>query len=261
MSDSKNPLKLSVSKTKTFLECQARYKYSYILKLPQKDNTFTIFGKFCHKVLEDFHLAYMEGSTENYNVTMSKAFKAALSEFKLTPDMKKECWDIINQYLKIVSDQKKEGIHTNVIACERRFEFNITDDIILNGAIDRIQIDDDGIIHVGDYKTVRNKKYLKDNELQLLTYAYYIMFNAYPDAQKVRCSYILLRHDYEYITYEFTREEVAKVKDLYIQYTQDILSETEWKTTVSGLCAYCPFLNLCEPGQKKANLYSGEVAW
>lgn len=256
-----NHLKLSVSKTKTFLECQARYRYAYILKLPQKDNTFTIFGKFCHKVLEDFHLAYMNGCTDKYNVTMTKAFKNALKEFKLTAEMKKECFTIINEYLSIVSEEQKKGTTANVVACEQRFEFDLTDNIILNGAIDRIQIDDDGVIHVGDYKTVKNKNYLKDNELQLLTYAYYIMFVAYPGTQKVRCSYILLRHNFEYITYEFSREEVEKVKDLYIQYTQDILSETEFKTTVSGLCAYCPYLNLCEAGQKKANIYSGEITW
>lgn len=258
---STNVFKLSVSKTKTFLECQARYRYAYVLKLPQKDNTFTIFGKFCHKVLEDFHLAYMNGSQEKYNITMSEAFRNALKEYKLTPEMKKECWDIINEYLQIVTEHKKKNISANVLACEQRFEFNITDDLILNGAIDRIQMDDDGVIHVGDYKTVKNKKYLKDNELQLLTYAYYILFVAYPDAQKVRCSYILLRHNFEYITYEYSREEVAKVKDLYINYTQDILKETEWKTTVSGLCAFCPFLNQCEDGQKKANIYNGEVTW
>lgn len=258
---STNVFKLSVSKTKTYLECQARYKFAYVLKLPQKDNTFTIFGKFCHKVLEDFHLAYMNGSQEKYNVVMSQAFKKALTEFVLTPEMKKECWDIINEYLKLVTEQKKNNKLDNVVACEQRFDFNITDDLILNGMIDRIQIDPDGVIHVGDYKTVKNKKYLKDNELQLLTYAYYILFVAYPDAQKVRCSYILLRHNFEYMTYEFTREEVAKVKDLYIKYMQDILSETEYKTTVSGLCAYCPYVNLCEDGQKKANIFNGEITW
>lgn len=255
------PLRLSVSKTKTYLECQKRYKFAYVLKLPQKDNTFTIFGKFCHKVLEDFHLAYLNGSQEQYNVVMSKAFKQALTEFVLTPEMKKECWDIINEYLKIVTDDKKNKVSANVISCEKRFEFNLTDNIVLNGMIDRIQIDDDGIIHVGDYKTIKNKKYLKGNDLQLLTYAYYILFQEYPDAEKVRCSYILLRHNFEYVTYEFSREDVLKAKELYIGYTNDILSETEYKPTVSGLCAYCPFVNLCEEGQRKANIFNGEVTW
>lgn len=263
MTEKNKDLRLSVSKTNTYLQCQAKYKFSYVLKLPQKDTIYTIFGKFCHKVLEDFHLEYINGSQEKYNLVMSKAFKSALVEYKekMTADMRKECWDLINQYLKIVTDDKKNNISANVLAVEKRFEFPITENLVLNGMIDRIQLDDDGIIHVGDYKTIKNKKYLKNNDLQLLTYAYYILFQEYPDAEKVRCSYILLRHDFEYVTYEFTRADVLKVKDQYTEYYDRIVKETEYKPTVSPLCAFCSYVNLCEPGQKKANIFNGEVTW
>ena len=259
----KKDLRLSVSKTKTYLDCQKKYKFSYVLKMPQKDNTYTIFGKFCHKVLEDFHLAYLAGSQELYNTVMTKAFKDALLEYKekMTPEMKKECFDIINQYLKIVSDDKKNNLSANVLSCEKRFEFECAPNLILNGMIDRVQLDDDGVIHVGDYKTIKNKKYLKNNDLQLLTYAYYMLSQEYPDAEKVRCSYILLRHDFEYVTYEYTREDAMKAKDLYLEYSERILSETEYKPTVSALCAYCSYVNICEEGQKKANIFNGEVNW
>ena len=104
----KKDLRLSVSKTKTYLDCQKKYKFSYVLKMPQKDNTYTIFGKFCHKVLEDFHLAYLAGSQELYNTVMTKAFKDALLEYKekMTPEMKKECFYIINQYANAMSVSK-----------------------------------------------------------------------------------------------------------------------------------------------------------
>ena len=69
-------LRLSVSKTKTFLDCKAKYKFCYIEKLPRKDWDFHTFGKFCHKVLEDFHNAYVKNnSTEPFNIEMGKAFK------------------------------------------------------------------------------------------------------------------------------------------------------------------------------------------
>jgi hypothetical protein len=75
-----NTIRLSVSKTKTFLDCKAKYKYAYIEKLPRKDWDFHIFGKFCHKVLEDFHNLYITGCQDPYHVSMNTVYKNAMIE-------------------------------------------------------------------------------------------------------------------------------------------------------------------------------------
>lgn len=261
-------LRLSVSKTKTFLDCKAKYKFAYIDKLPRKTWDFHTFGKFCHKVLEDFHNFYIEGSQEQYNVSMSKAFKSSVELYKpdMTPEMKKECWDIINQYLKIVTQLKKENKIPNIIACEKNFEFNVGDgvtkNVILNGMIDRIQVDDDNVVHVCDYKTVKNKKYLKNDFFQLLTYAHVIV-NEDPNIDVVRASYILLRHNFEYITVEFKKPEILSIKDKYLNYAQNILDEKEFKPNPTNLCRFCDYVNLCPEGNKIANpaMTYGEVEW
>src|SRR6185436_13720541 len=228
-----NELRLSVSKTKTFLDCKAKYKYSYIEKLPKKDWEFHTFGKFCHKVLEDFHNAYINGSSEPYNIVMSKAFKDSLNEYKsvMTTEMRRDCWKIIDQYLKIVSSDKKNNLSANVIACEKNFEFLVGGKVILNGMIDRIQIDDDNVIHVCDYKTVKNKKYFK--------------------------------HDFEYITTEFTVPEILKIQDKYLEYANQILKEKEYAPNPTALCNFCDYLNMCPEGKAKSygqNIY-GEVTY
>lgn len=258
-------IKLSVSKTKTFIDCKRKFKYAYVEKLPRKDWDFHIFGKFCHKVLEDFHNAYIvHNSQETYNKVMTTAFKAAKIEYKdsMTPQMTKDCFDIISQYLKIISADKKNNISANVIACEKNFNFEVSDKLILNGMIDRIQIDDDNVIHVCDYKTVKNKKYLKNDFFQLLTYAYVIV-SENPDIDVVRASYILLRHNFEYITTEFKKDEILSIKDKYIEYAHQINSETEYKPNPTALCNFCDYLHLCPEGKSKSfnmNVY-GEVAW
>jgi len=259
-----NELRLSVSKTKTFLDCKAKYKYSYIEKLPKKDWEFHTFGKFCHKVLEDFHNAYINGSSEPYNIVMSKAFKDSLNEYKsvMTTEMRRDCWKIIDQYLKIVSSDKKNNLSANVIACEKNFEFLVGGKVILNGMIDRIQIDDDNVIHVCDYKTVKNKKYLKNDFFQLLTYAY-VIISEDPSIEKVRASYILLRHDFEYITTEFTVPEILKIQDKYLEYANQILKEKEYAPNPTALCNFCDYLNMCPEGKAKSygqNIY-GEVTY
>jgi putative RecB family exonuclease len=258
-------LRLSVSKTKTFLDCKAKFKFSYIDKLPRKDWEFHTFGKFCHMVLEEFHNAYLEhNSQEPYNIEMGKAFKKALAEYKdkMTPEMKKECWTLIDKYLRIVTTDKKNNLTANVIAVEKKFDFEVADNLVLNGMIDRIQIDDDGVIHVADYKTTKNKKYLKNDWFQLLTYAYVIVTED-PSIKKVRASYILLRHDFEYITTEFSRKDILKVKDKYLEYAHQMNTEKEFKPNPTGLCNYCDYLNLCPEGKTKSynqNIY-GEVTW
>jgi hypothetical protein len=117
-----DPIRLSVSKTKTFVDCKAKYKYVYVEKLPRKDWEFHTFGKFCHKVLEDFHNAYIEhDSTQPFNIEMGNAWKSAWKEYKsaMTPEMKKDCWEIIDQYLRKISAEKKSiDVIPNVISCE-----------------------------------------------------------------------------------------------------------------------------------------------
>lgn len=258
-------LRLSVSKTKCFLQCKKQFHFSYILKLPKKDRDYHIFGKFCHKVLEDFHNAYIINKSEKpFNIEMGIAYKTALAEYgaKMTPEMKKECYQIIDEYLKIVSQDKKNNLPANVIACEKSFFFEVDKNIILNGMIDRVQIDADNVLHVCDYKTVKNKKYLKSDFFQLLTYAY-VMLMEDPTITKVRASYILLRHNFEYITAEFSTPEILEIRDKYISYAKQIINEKDFPANPTPLCGYCDFIDSCEEGRKKldpSKLY-GEVSW
>jgi len=259
-----NELRLSVSKTKTFIDCKAKYNYAYNLKMPKKDWEYHIIGKFCHKVLEDFHNPYINGSTDPYHVIMLQAFKSAVAEYKnsMTLEMKKECRGLIDQYLRIVSEDKKNNLSANVLSCEKGFQILIDGDILLNGMIDRIQLDSDNIIHLADYKTTKNKKYLTEDWFQLQTYCFAILQDN-PNLEKIRASYILLRHDYEYITREFYPEEIMKVKDKYISYADQIRKEKIFEPNPTHMCRFCDFLDHCEAGKQKVNplVKYGEVQW
>lgn len=257
-------LRLSVSKTKTFLQCKKQFEFNYILKMPKKDRDYHIFGKFCHRVLEWFHQQYLDGCLLPYNTTMTDAFKVAWEEYKdkMTPEMKKECWEIVDRYLRLITKDKQNGMPASVIKVEKRFDFKLADNLVLNGAIDRIQMDADDVIHVADYKTTKNKKYLKNDWFQLLTYAY-VIISEDPSIKKVRASYILLRHDFEYVTKEFSKKEILEVKKLYEDYAAQILAEKEFEPNPTALCNYCDFLQLCPAGKSKAydqQVY-GEVNW
>ena len=118
-----NDLWLSVSKTKSYLDCQRKFKFAYIDKLPRKIWKHHTFGTFCHQVLENFHNAYIKGSKQPYNVEMTQAFKDSWKIYKkdMDDEMKKEAWEISNNYLKLISNKKLP----NVIACEQKFKLNV----------------------------------------------------------------------------------------------------------------------------------------
>jgi RecB family exonuclease len=255
-------IRLSVSKYKTFSDCKKKFHFAYILKLPRKEATYHIVGKFVHKVLEDFHQHYLGGinSSDPFHKIMGQSFKTALSIYKpkMTQEMVDECWEMINGYLKLVSEK---GL-SNILAVEKEFEFPLTDKVGLIGMIDRVQIDSDGVLHLADYKSTKNKKYLKNDWLQLLTYAYVILQDN-PDLEKIRVSYILLRHNFEYITTEFDVAQIKAVKEQYIQYAQDILGEKEFPANPTALCNFCDFQSQCVEGRTKGfgkGIY-GEIDW
>ena len=181
---------------------------------------------------------------------------------KMTPEMKKECWTLIDKYLRMVTTEKSNGLPANVIAVEKRFEFPV-ENVILNGAIDRIQLDDDNVVHVCDYKTSKNKEYQKKDFFQLLTYAY-IIASEDPTIKRVRASYIMLRHNFEYITTEFSLDQILGIKDKYLEYARQIQTEEEYSPNPTALCSYCDFLEHCPEGKSKAynnaSVY-GEVSY
>jgi ATP-dependent helicase/DNAse subunit B len=257
------PLKMSVSKSKCWDQCKKRYEFQYILKLPRKEADYHIVGHLLHKVLEDFHQAYIKGSTAPYNEVMKRAWKAAKIQYspKLKAEAVKECYDMLASYLDWLSKQSSDFCR-KILTTEEAFSFPLTDKVILNGFIDRVGVDYDGVLHIADYKSTKNKKYLKDDWTQLLTYAFVIL-NKRPDIDRVRVSYILLRHDFEHMSREVSRAEAMEVKQLYLDAARDIETTTTYEASPSPLCRTCDFLQECAVGKKTvfSEATYGETNW
>lgn len=252
-------IKLSVSRTKTFADCKKKYDYQYNLKLPKKIWDHHILGSCIHKILEEFHLHYLNGGTLKYNEAMKEAYLKGMEEFKdkLKPEMIAEIRSMADQYLRIVYKTK----HHHVISCEKPFSMMVREDINVNGAIDRIQIDPDGVYHVGDYKTVRNEKYLVNEFFQLETYAY-VVYTEHPEITKVRASYIMLRHGFKHITREIDLATMLKIPGKFIDYAEKITAEKEFPATPTPLCDYCDFQEVCPYDiRKKASSKKKTLSW
>jgi len=245
--DSNTDLSLSVSKTKTFEDCKAKFKFCYIDKLPRIERDFHTFGKYLHQVLENFHHSLIDDPSkrEDWLPVMDEAWESAYKEYddKMTGLQYKEAREIVEEYKALL---KEEGL-PNVIAVEKPFYINLNNKILLNGFIDRIQIDPDGLIHVGDYKTTKDPKYLKDF-FQVMTYCYALCLED-ESISRIRASFILLRHNFDYLTQEFTRDEVFYVAEKFLKAASNIEEEKLWRPNPQFLCKYCDYLEHCKSGK------------
>ena len=257
--------KLFVSKVKTFDSCAAKFKYNYIEKLPKKEWDFHVFGTFCHDTLEYFHKKLIKKGKEikldegdnkdalqvnDWAPLMKETFQESIEKFKekLTHEQKQEAFGILQGYLDSMKEQRDSGELPDVTEVEREFYIEINERVLLNGFIDRVQIDPDGVLHVADYKTTKNKKYL-DDFFQLETYAY-VLFLADPKLEKVRASFMCLRHNFDLLTKEFTRKDVEHIATKFLNYAQKIDDEQLFRPQPQFLCKYCDFLEHCHQGER-----------
>lgn len=260
-------LKLSVSKAKLFKDCKRKFKYRYIERRPTKEWEHLTFGSMVHKVLEDFHKFYIDNPNSNkpHHEVMSLAFRNALKEFKgkLTIEMKREAREVISTYLKIVRND-----FPNVLTCEENFSYLFKNNVLLRGFIDRVQIDEDGVLHVCDYKSSKSDKYLIGDEFQLLVYAF-IMLKKNPALKKIRGSYIMIKDNYKMVgedvnkPFEFNTEQILEVENMFLNYAVDIRQETEYEPNPTTLCNWCDYVNDCPEGKRKVFITPvyGEVSW
>lgn len=245
-----NGLQLSVSKIKCFKQCPAQYQYQYIEKLPKKDTEYTIFGNFLHSVLEDFHKGLINDPFLLENELMSISFKDASKKYKgkIEKEARLEAHGILKKYLNLRLDEKEKDILPNVLGAEDKFYIDIDGEILFIGYIDRVQLDQDGMLHVADYKTSNKTKYLKKDDFQLKTYAFVKCLED-PEIERIRTSYIMLRLDFEVIKKEYSRVEALSMKDEIVKYADQIRKEKLFRPKTSPLCPWCPHLDICPEGQ------------
>lgn len=244
--EEKKVLVLSPSRIKVFKQCPRKFFYTYHEKLPRKEWEHFDVGTLVHGALEFFHEQYR---TDEINVKtnplMSQSFRKQFDKMQeeenrtLSPKVVLEAKNILKGYLRGI---KENGIGAEILSLEQDFELELNKDYNIKGVVDRIDRDKDGIIHIKDYKTNKNHKYMEPFQLQ--AYGIYA-FSKYPDINRFRASYIMLRFDGMPLTYEFNKEDIDKITKTIISYGDKITEEKRWVPRPSRLCDYCDFKDIC----------------
>jgi len=236
-------LYLSASAIETYEQCPLKFRFGRIDGIPQTaSKPQLVFGNIIHSVLQRFHEPDKDLSDERIQRLLKEEWKKG--EFDYTVREEK----FYEQGQEMLSRYAHSVIHNppNVIAREERFSFDL-DDITINGAIDRIDKNDNGI-HIIDYKTSKTATPAKSN-LQLAVYSMFLEQSESKDLGGLPASaslYFLREEENPMKTHSFSHDELEKTKE-EIKKVGDGIREKEFEPKTGRYCDWCDYKHLICP--------------
>jgi len=246
-SNLKNRMNTSYSALDEFRTCPLKYKYSQIdrIKTPKSKEQF--FGTLVHNTLKLVHTPGILSPTPEQALDFfSKNWNAEIfaDEFEERAAFAQGV-AMIQDYYK-----KNDPAKINIIDLESRFQIEVGadgDKHIVSGIIDRIDKIEDGY-EIIDYKTTRKlpSQEKVDNDLQLSIYLAAFL-KRYPkeieNLDKIKVSLYYLKHGVK-LSSQRTLEQVKQSEELMIDLIKQI-QESKFDPTLSGLCDWCGYQNIC----------------
>ena len=236
-------LYLSASAIETFEQCPLKFRFGRIDGIPQTaSKPQLLFGTIIHSVLQQFHEPEKELSEERILKLLEIEWKKG--EFDYTVREEKfyeQGQEMLARYANSIQNNPP-----NVIAREERFSFEL-DDITINGAIDRIDKNENGV-QIVDYKTSKTASPAKSN-LQL---AIYSMFLSQSESEEfgglpASASLLFLRDEEKPIrAHSFTHEELEKTEEKINDVASGIRKK-EFEAKTGRHCDWCDYKHLICP--------------
>lgn len=252
-------VRLSHSKINMFKQCELKYYYRYIRRIPVKQWDHFDLGTFIHSVLENFYKLWQKAPTEDLGKLMSTAFKDSkqlLAQY--APVTYAEAQIYLKSYLEQLV-KESTTIQTN-IGQETEFIFNIQD-FEVEGKIDRIDKLEENVYEIIDYKTTKNESYLFRDKLQLGIYGCAATKIFGPDIE-IHGSYYMLRTQKK-ISFPITKTVMRESLKEIIEIGNKIINATNkevWKPCPTPLCNYCDFKIDCPCTAKQNKKVFGKVS-
>lgn len=241
--DQLDRLRLSFSRIDTFQNCGLKFRYAYIDKLPSKPSPNLSFGKSVHSALEAFfdrklpEAPPLEVLLEALYAHWDKSGFAELPRDEQVGFYRHAQEVLRRYYQRTVNDFRLP------LATEQWFDMPMGENVTIVGSIDRVDVDDDGDLHIVDYKTNRKAKTYRDvaSSLQLSLYA-------------LACDYLYGRLP-KTVALDFVVPGVSisvPVSELDLNQARATVFETasairaaSFKPEPNPLCNWCDFKPLC----------------
>jgi len=161
---------ISQSKANVFNECKLKYRYRYVEKLKEESlNQDSLnFGSYIHKIFEDG----ISADSIEFLKELAKKYK---KEYRIKNKNKDKTEICLKNFIKLNKKLNKGG------QAELRYEILISEEISVNGIIDRIVKGDKGGYLIIDYKTGKREKnrvaLYNDQQLQGYCFAVHKLYD------------------------------------------------------------------------------------
>jgi len=171
--DAEGRVRLSFTRIDTLEQCARRFRYAYVDRLPTPPSPALSFGSSVHAVLEWLHGRKVPSVPEDEELLAALYERWDQRGFAEVP--REEQLRYYGQAKDLLLHHR-DGLRATGIrppaGVEAWFELEF-DDAVVVGSIDRVDVDDEGRLHVIDYKTNRRAKSRRDvaRSLQLAIYA------------------------------------------------------------------------------------------
>ncbi|WP_025274570.1 RecB family exonuclease [Haloglycomyces albus] len=158
MSHARRPSQLSPSRANDFQQCPLLYRYRSVDRLPEPPSTAQVAGTLVHSALEDlFRSAPGERTPETALqavATRWKSMQDSLDLNELFPsageldEWKRKVRGHIETYFRLEAPDRLRAE-----SLERLVTTQLDGDTPAKGFIDRVEVNDDGMVRLTDYKT------------------------------------------------------------------------------------------------------------
>ena len=240
-------LKLSPYAIGIFEQCPRRYRYQYVERLIQKYRRpwpWLTMGANVHAALAQFLsvVPVAERTPATIEKLLRDKWRRSRQGFA-DAEQEREYGERALAQLRWFATTQPVDVRPLMI--ERFHEAPVGEKLVLRGKIDRVDRDEDGSLHVIDYKTGKVPE--NPDTFQLLQYA--VILPRILDRPVTRASYLYLGGS-EWRTFPIDPDDVDRTVGAVLSIAGRIERETEYPVIVGRLCRYCDFLDLCEPGRE-----------
>ncbi len=251
------PLALSFTQLKAFETCPLQYKFAHILKIPVAGRPSFSYGKSMHKTLEVFFQTMHDrlqkpqatlfvepeqkstGSTVTLEEIIAMYDDAWIDDWYSSKKLQDEYYEkgkaaIIKLYEHVAANPV-EPLHL-----EEKFTLKIGD-IILKGAIDRIDPGPDGTFRIIDYKTGKVPE--RPDKEQLIIYQIAAEESFGKQVHELTYYYLEDGSTYSFLA---TQKEKDVVKERIQSIVADMKASMFPATPEAFTCKFCDFKDICE---------------
>lgn len=263
----------SYSRVNTYFTCPAQFKFRYLDKTPSPvaEGVELFLGSRFHESMEFLYhqipqriptvnevLAYFDNHWKNlWEQAVEKQKKRGFSttlrivQPGQTPDdyFQKGRLFLENYYHHYhpFDQDKTEGIEMKVL-----FNLDPKGEFQMQGYLDRLGRDEEGVLWIHDYKTSSRKLSAEDakSEDQLALYQLGLEQNPkFGPKEKVKLIWHFVAFEKDQVVAERNPRELGWLKEKYVSKIQTIEKAKSYPTKPGVLCSWCEYLTLCSEGK------------